>query len=51
MWQGVRDVPQIRQTLAYRLAAPVPDPPSWLQLILVTAPAITREHLRIYRVL
>jgi hypothetical protein len=51
MWQGQRDVPQIRRSLAYRLAEPVPNPPAWLQRVPSPAPAMQREDLRIYRVL
>lgn len=51
MWQGNKTAPQIRQTLAYRLAAPQPAPPSWLQLLPTVDGAMAREGVRIYRVL
>ena len=51
MWQGNKSAPQIRQTLAYRLAAPSPSPPGWLQLLPRSTPAIRSEDLRVYRVL
>ena len=51
MWQGMRNTPQVRQTLAYRLAAPSPNPPAWLQLMPAATPAIQGQDLRIYRVL
>lgn len=51
IWQGNKDDPRIRQTLAYRLTAPNPSPPHWLQPVLCSSPAIRSEHLRVYRVL
>ncbi len=51
IWQGNKSVPQIRQTLAYRLAAPIPSPPSWLQILPPSTPAILSEDIRVYRVL
>ncbi len=51
MWQGNKSAPRIRETLAYRLAAPTPSPPDWLQLLPRSTPAIRREDLRVYRVL
>lgn len=51
MWQGNKSAPQIRETLAYRLAAPTPSPPGWLQLLPRATPAIRRVDLRVYRVL
>ena len=51
MWHGNRTAPQIRQTLAYRLAAPRPTPPSWLQLLPSVTPAMRYEDIRVYRVL
>lgn len=51
MWQGNKTAPQIRQTLVYRLAAPQPTPPSWLQLLPTAHGAMAREGVRIYRVL
>jgi hypothetical protein len=51
MWQGNKTAPQIRQTLAYRLAAPRPTPPSWLQQLPTGHGAMAREGVRIYRVL
>ena len=51
MWQGNKSAPRIRETLAYRLAAPNPAPPAWLQLLPGSTPAIHRGDLRVYRVL
>ena len=51
LWQGSESGPQIRETLAYRLAAPHPTPPDWLQLLPTSTPAMLREKIRIYRVL
>lgn len=51
MWQGNKSAPRIRETLAYRLAAPIPSPPEWLQLLPRSTPAIRSEDLRVYRVL
>src|SRR5262249_33783764 len=51
MWQGQRDAPQIRQSLADLLAEPMPNPPAWLQLVPSSTPAMQREGLRVYRVL
>jgi hypothetical protein len=50
MWQGNKTAPEIRQTLAYRLAAPQPAPPPWLQRVRLTTPAVLAEDLRLYRV-
>jgi hypothetical protein len=41
----------MRRTLAYRLAAPQPTPPAWLQLLPISTPAMSLEKIRIYRVL
>lgn len=41
----------MRQTLAYRLAAPRPTPPTWLLRLPDLTPAVRDEDLRIYRVL
>ena len=51
MWQGNKNASQIRETLAYRLAAPTPSPPGWLQLLPRLTPAILGEDIRVYRVL
>ena len=51
MWQGNKTAAEMPRTLAYRLAAPQPDPPQWLQLIGSPGPAMTIEGVRIYRVL
>ena len=51
MWQGNKTSPQIRQTLAYRLAAPTPSPPSWLQLVPTGDGALAVKGIRVYRVL
>ncbi len=51
MWQGNKTSPAIRQTLAYRLAAPHPAPPSWLQLLPTSTGAMVSAGIRIYRVL
>jgi hypothetical protein len=51
MWQGNKISPQIRRTLAYRLAAPTPSPPSWLKLVPTAEGALAVEGIRIYRVL
>src|SRR4029077_11040721 len=51
MWQGNKTSPQIRRTLAYRLAAPTPSPPSWLQLVPTASDALGAEGIRVYRVL
>lgn len=48
---GSENSPEISRSLAYRLAAPTPNPPSWLELLPITTPAISREGIRIYRVL
>lgn len=46
-----RNSPEIRQTLAYRLANPTPAVPNWLELVKMTTPAIRSSGIRIYRVL
>ena len=51
MWQGNKTSPRIRRTLAYRLAAPTPSPPSWLQLLPTATGALAAEGIRVYRVL
>jgi hypothetical protein len=51
MWQGNKTSPQIRRTLAYRLAAPTPSPPSWLELVPTAEGALAIEGIRVYRVL
>ncbi|HEY1769478.1 MAG TPA: hypothetical protein VGG02_04390 [Chthoniobacterales bacterium] len=51
LWRGDRNAPQMRRTLAYRLAAPQPTPPAWLQLLPISTPAMSLEKIRIYRVL
>jgi hypothetical protein len=51
MWQGNKDAADMRKTLAFRLAAPQPDPPKWLQLVGAPGPAMAAEGVRIYRVL
>jgi hypothetical protein len=48
---GVHQSPEIHKTLAYRLAAPAPKPPAWMQLLPTTTPAMSKESMRIYRVL
>lgn len=51
MWQGNKTAPEIRNTLAYRLAAPDPKPPPWLQLLPTSTEAISSKGIRIFRVL
>jgi len=48
---GTWTSPDIHKTLAWRLAAPVPKPPAWIQLLPTTTPAMKTEGMRIYRVL
>ncbi len=47
---GNREMASVRRTLAYRLAAPTPDPPAWLKPLEMESPAINALGIRIYRV-
>lgn len=47
---GNREMASVRKTLAYRLAAPTPDPPTWLKPLEVESTAVKALGIRIYRV-